>query len=95
MNWIMHHLPWSPLLFPVLLMLVLPWQEPPEYRDGTFCTPKGDLVGPLQTPNNPCVCRRVDHDPLCEGVPWKDQRCRQWCHEQHCACPVACEPVCP
>jgi hypothetical protein len=82
---------------PILLALVLAFslnqapEEPPEYPDGTFCSPQGDQVNGTQTPDHPCSCHRVVHDELCEGEPSHEAMCKQWCHEKHCHCPVTCD----
>ena len=70
--------------------------EPDEYPPDVLCSPKGDIFHGLQTPDHPCVCTRMaytaDPDGCCDAnAPHKlDTRCKQFCHEQHCACPVIC-----
>jgi hypothetical protein len=66
-------------------------QEPPEYPDGNFCTPKGDVVKGTQTPDHPCACHRVNRTEFCEGEPSHEPVCKQYCHERHCRCPVTCD----
>ena len=80
-------------------------QEPPEYPVGVSCSPKGDVVRGRQTTDHPCACKRHDDvdadDPdaaakgrMCQAGeatnPSHDAVCKQWCHEQHCSCPIAC-----
>ena len=67
-------------------------QHPEEYPQGWFCTPKGTVKHGQQTPDRPCHCVRMDYDTHCEGVPTESSLCLQWCHKQHCACPVTCAP---
>ena len=85
----------------VLAVLALALQaEPPEYPAGTFCTPRGDMVGHLQTADHPCHCARMHvsedtgepvHGAACETAPaTHDPQCQQWCHEDHCGCEVSC-----
>lgn len=85
---------WKALLLTLLLMGVVA-QEPDEYPAGSFCTPKGDVVNHLQTPDHPCHCAKMydrqPNDPYCETSPVRESRdCKQWCHSDHCGCPVDC-----
>lgn len=68
-------------------------QEPPEYPAGMFCTPLGDYVpGKGRTTDHPCHCKNMgDPQTSCEKPTTNDPVCRQFCHEQHCSCPLACE----
>ena len=78
-------------------------QEPPEYPNGTFCSPVGDVIRGRQTKDHPCACKRHDeadqNDPdnhkMCKAgeatQPSHDAVCKQWCHESKCSCPVACD----
>lgn len=68
-------------------------QEPAEYPEGQYCTPKGDNYKGLQTPENPCACQivmRPDKDGCCEIMQANDAKCKQFCHEHNCACPHEC-----
>lgn len=67
--------------------------EPPEFPDGQYCTPNGNVFKGLQTPDAPCHCHmmmRQDADGCCNILQNNDQKCTQYCHEQHCACPREC-----
>lgn len=77
-------------LFAIVLVAVALQQEPPVYPDGAFCTPRGTFGNGIQTTDHPCHCKRMDSDPTCEGEPRHDPKCKQACHEDHCACPVIC-----
>ena len=68
-------------------------QEPPEYPDGMYCSPKGDITvnGQVLHPDHKCLCHREDHSQDCEGEPTHDSQCKQWCHENHCRCPIMCK----
>lgn len=72
--------------------------EPPEYADGVMCSPKGDIFKGLQTPDHPCSCKNMWRDShpndegCCDERVTNDSTCKQWCHEQHCACPHICVP---
>lgn len=83
------------LTMPVALA---PVQEPPEYPDGNFCDPRGTVnnQGRVIAPDHPCTCKRMveptKDDPACElGFIHEDQKCLQYCHYKHCACPVDCK----
>ena len=65
-------------------------QHPDPYPMGWFCTPKGTVKAGKQTTDHPCACKRMDSDPQCEGTPAEDPVCQQFCHRQHCGCPVIC-----
>lgn len=66
-------------------------QEPPIYPEGMYCTPRGDVVQGVQTPDHPCRCKRMaDPEDSCETVR-ESSECLQWCHKEHCKCPIACE----
>ena len=92
----------APRVWLALVMLLAAFQtEPPEYPTGTFCTPHGDLVGHLQTTDHPCHCSRMyvspedgsgEHADCDTAPPSHDPQCKQWCHESHCSCPIACQP---
>ena len=72
--------------------------EPPEYADGIYCTPQGDRFRNLQTADHPCACKnmvRPGSDGECDVKMNNDAACKQWCHEQHCACPQTCVNVPP
>lgn len=64
--------------------------EPPIYPEGTLCTPNGDNVHGLQTPDHPCMCARMSHGTDCESDVHEDAACKQFCHAQHCGCPLLC-----
>lgn len=88
------------LLLTISSLLQLPsqagqWVEPPEYPEGSFCTPMGDSVGGTQTPNHPCHCKRMQEEgkdkDCCNGPVHEDwQHCNQGCHPKKCACPATC-----
>lgn len=73
--------------------------EPPEYPDGVYCTPAGDLFRGLQTPDHPCKChmvmRSATPDNCCDILQANDPVCRQYCSEKHCACQHECLPYVP
>lgn len=79
------------LIVLALALVALAAQEPAPYPDGAYCTPKGDLVNGLQTPDHPCACHRIDRDPTCEGRPIEDAICKQYCTPSHCGCEIHCE----
>jgi hypothetical protein len=65
--------------------------EPEPYPPGWHCTPQGDVRNGQQTREHPCACKKMDHDVDCEGTPNEDPVCKQWCHKNHCGCPIACD----
>ena len=73
-----------------LVPLLFAQDHPGEYRAGTFCSPNGDIVGPVQTKDHPCHCKRMAESPDCESVVTEDTACLQYCHSAHCRCPIAC-----
>lgn len=79
----------------LLAVLTLAFQvaEPPEYPDGWFCSPRGDIHNGTQTADYPCHCARMNHSDSCDDpkADSHDPGCGQFCHEQHCACPIACD----
>lgn len=82
------------LLALVLAFQVVQTQEPPEYAVGTMCTPAGDNVNGLQTPDHPCACKNMTAptpDGECDLLITNDSLCKQWCHEKHCSCPRMCK----
>ena len=68
--------------------------EPPEYAEGVFCSPKGDVAYGVQTGDHPCHCHRMNqsgaHDCCDHSQDSHEKDCAQWCHESHCSCPVEC-----
>src|ERR1700681_4928689 len=67
--------------------------EPPEYPEGVACSPSGDVAGGVViNPDHPCHCKRMDHDPICEGIPIEEGKCLQYCRHGHCSCPITCDP---
>ena len=78
------------LITAILLLTVQVPAEPPEYPQGWYCTPKGDVAEGIKTPDHPCACKRMYADEACELNPTHDAACKQFCHENHCGCPVAC-----
>lgn len=74
----------------VALLTQNPGERPPP--KGWQCSPQGWITNGRHTPMQPCHCKRVDHDPQCEGEPTHDQVCKVWCFEESCACPVTCTP---
>jgi hypothetical protein len=69
--------------------------EPDEYAEGVYCTPKGDNYKGVQTPDHPCACKnmmREDKDGCCDVRVTNDPVCKQYCSEKHCACPKQCIP---
>ncbi len=70
-----------------------PERPPP---NGWHCSPRGWITHGMQTPMQPCTCKRMDSDPQCEGPPSYDGACRSKCFEStNCACPVECMPAPP
>ena len=69
-----------------LVLLSAQGGERPEPPPGWFCSPTGDG-------DHRCTCHRVDYDRACEGQPTHDQVCKVFCHENHCSCPVTCQPI--
>lgn len=65
--------------------------EPPEYPSGQFCSPVGDIVAGKPINDHACKCKRLDHSEQCDGPASHDAVCKQWCHEQHCSCPIVCD----
>lgn len=69
--------------------------EPDIYPPGQFCNPAGvvDGRGHVLDEDHKCFCKKHDDDPLCDGVVKTEvpSECKQWCHEDHCACPVVCD----
>ena len=84
------------LLLIAVLLAQQTYSEPPAYPEGVFCTPHGDLAFGVQTTDHPCSCKnmqfqRSNDAECCVRAPnTNDASCKQWCNEQHCACPVAC-----
>ena len=60
-------------------------QEPPEFPQGEFCEMDPNAA-------HPCSCRAMDScDKPAEGQgqgPTENKECKQWCHKDHCHCPV-------
>lgn len=76
-----------------LVGVMLAQQEPPEYADGVFCSPAGVVAGgKVIDADHPCHCKNMgDPQDSCETPTTNDPVCKQWCHEQHCSCPLTCE----
>lgn len=73
--------------------IVMNPDEPTIYPEGVYCTPAGDMFHGLQTPDHPCKCKnmlREDKDGCCDVKVTNDPVCKQWCHEEHCGCPMEC-----
>lgn len=84
------------LVLAFLLGVAIQVVEPPEYAPGVLCSPGGDIVQGRQTPDHPCACKNMgDPQTSCEKPTTNDPVCRQYCHEQHCACPLICESLRP
>lgn len=69
--------------------------EPPEYPKGVYCSPKGDVAFGVQTADHPCHCQnmyRESEKGCCDVKVSLDSTCMQFCHEQHCSCPIVCIP---
>jgi hypothetical protein len=81
---------WTAATLGSLLLQQPPERQPPE---GWRCSPQGWITHGMQTPMQPCHCKRMDHDPQCEGEPSHDAVCKVFCFEHACTCPVACEPT--
>ena len=78
----------------VLIALVAVFQEPTEYPPGYYCSPQGTISdNKVIDPAHPCICKRMDHSEDCDGLPIEDAMCMQWCHKDHCGCPVTCQPT--
>lgn len=76
----------------VVIGALLAIQEPPIYPPGWFCSPRGTIKNRELAPDHPCHCQRMaSKADSCEHVT-EDARCLQWCHVDHCACPVTCVP---
>lgn len=64
--------------------------EPPVLPEGQFCQHRADH-GPA--PAHPCACQREckpseDEDGHQTIVVVEDAHCAQWCHKEHCHCPM-------
>jgi hypothetical protein len=80
------------LVLAFLVGAVLAQGEPAEYPVGVFCSPAGDVAGgKIIAADHPCHCANMgDPQTSCETRTTNDPVCRQYCHEQHCRCPVQC-----
>jgi hypothetical protein len=82
---------------PLLLLLalaVVAVEEPPALPPGQFCQ---HVVAGRQPPAHPCACQRecVDNIEIGDdGQPHEtisvreDAQCKQYCHADHCHCPM-------
>lgn len=70
--------------------------EPPADPD-VFCTPTGDVVKGVHTPDSPCHCKNMvgpTPDGECTVPINNDNTCSKFCHEAQCRCPKTCvEPA--
>ena len=57
-------------------------QEPKEFPPGVTCQRAGPPV------DHPCACHRICSDPTDPTSVVEDVNCKQYCHKEHCACPV-------
>lgn len=68
-----------------------PTQEPDEYPKGEFCKRPGDSHTPK---DHPCHCMdKDDCSKPAEGQgtgAHENNQCKQWCHQDHCACKAIC-----
>jgi hypothetical protein len=67
-------------------------QEPDVFPPGWTCTPRGIVKNGTPTADAPCACHRMNHSDSCDE-PEKDVEdpgCTQYCHKEHCGCPVTC-----
>ena len=80
------------LLLAVMLVaqVVVAPPHPDPYPKGQFCTPKGIMVDGYQTADHPCSCKRMAQDCDEGSEVAEDAKCNQWCHKDHCGCPVSC-----
>lgn len=82
----------SLLVAAVLALALVQQGEPPEFPAGWFCTPRGIVKNGKQSGEHPCHCKNMaDPQTSCETRTTNDPQCSQWCHEQHCSCPIVCE----
>lgn len=81
------------LLAPLLLLAVAQVPEPPELPPGQFC----EHVERGRQPAHPCACQREcqpnteigdDGKPHETITVHEDAQCKQYCHKDHCHCPV-------
>lgn len=70
--------------------------EPPVLPEGSFCTPAGTATSDGHVidgqPSHQCHCQHMTHSKDCEGQVEEKSSCKQWCHKEHCHCPVVCDP---
>jgi hypothetical protein len=74
----------------LLLLAGVVVQEPDEYPPGHVCVRAVDVKGPT---DHPCSCHRkcsdvADNDGHHGAVIVEDPQCQQYCHKEHCSCPV-------
>jgi hypothetical protein len=75
----------------VLLLAGVVAQEPEVYPPGHVCVRAEQVRGPA---DHPCSCHRrcenaTDGDGTVTGTyVQEDPQCQQYCHKEHCACPV-------
>ncbi len=86
------------LMFFIMTVKVMsgaPQAEPKELAQGLFCNPKGVVArnGLVIDPAHPCHCAHMTHSKDCEGAVEENAKCTQFCHKEHCHCPVTCDPV--
>ena len=75
------------------LFVALALQEPPEYPQYVYCSPHGIVsAGVVIDPDHPCHCARMNSSDDCDDpkMDTHDSHCNQWCHEDHCSCPIKC-----
>ncbi len=65
-------------------------QEPDVYPPGHVCVRAVDVKGPT---DHACSCQRKcvpseDSDGNQTVTIQEDNTCLQWCHKEHCSCPV-------
>lgn len=85
------------VLWFVVSVVIMQIEEPPVLPDGSFCTPAGIATtdGHVMDPAHPCHCEHMTTSTDCEGYVQENNRCTQYCHKDHCHCPVVCHPVDP
>lgn len=86
---------WATLYF--LISAAIMQVEPPELPAGAFCSPRGVVSsdGHVMDGAHPCHCEHMTHSKDCEGGVEENNKCTQWCHKDHCHCPVMCDPIDP